>query len=419
MTDPVPEKGYLPRHLSGALEAALADTPVVCLLGPRQCGKSTLSRHCERGRHYVSLDDKAYLDLALADPQGFIGNLPEQVAIDEVQRAPELTLAIKRSVDANRKPGRFLLTGSANLLQLPRLADSLAGRMECLSLHPLTVSEIRRSPGRFLTEFMAGNLKPEITESGTPRPSELPSLLVAGGYPESITRDLERADRWRRNYLRSVVERDIRDIAEVKDASDLTRLLAFLETRSAQLLNQSAISQALGHSRATIDRYLTLLERLFLIRLLPAWHSNRSKRLVKTPKIHFVDSGLAATLGELEPASWNAERSRFGHLLESFVLQQLIAMADCMLHPPLFYHYRDRDKIEVDIVIESRQKIWGVEIKAGASANRDDAKGLLKLAGIAGKSFQAGIVFYDGEATFPLHQEADIHAVALSKLWEL
>jgi predicted AAA+ superfamily ATPase len=188
--DPVPEKGYLPRHLSGALEAALADTPVVCLLGPRQCGKSTLSRHCEPGRHYVSLDDKAYLDLALADPQGFIGNLPEQVAIDEVQRAPELTLAIKRSVDANRKPGRFLLTGSANLLQLPRLADSLAGRMECLSLHPLTVSEIRRSPGRFLTEFMAGNLKPEITASGTPRPSELPSLLVAGGYPESITREI-------------------------------------------------------------------------------------------------------------------------------------------------------------------------------------------------------------------------------------
>ena len=414
-----PEPTYLPRHLRGAVEAALADTPVVCLLGPRQCGKSTLSRHCEPGRRYVSLDDGAYLDLALADPQGFVDDLPEQVAIDEVQRAPELSLAIKRSVDANRKPGRFLLTGSANLLQLPRLSDSLAGRMECLYLHPLTESEIRRSPGNFLKEFLAGNLKPKITASGTPRPSELPGLLVAGGYPESIQRDPERADRWRRNYVKSVVERDIGDIAHVKDASDLTRLLAFLESRNAQLLNHSAISQALGHSRATVDRYLTLLERLFLIRLLPAWHSNRSKRLVKTPKLHFVDSGLAATLGELDAGRWNEERPRFGHLLESFVLQQFIAMADCLPRPPQFYHYRDRDKIEVDIVIESGRKIWGVEVKAAASVNRDDAKGLRKLAEIAGDAFQGGIVFYDGTAILPLDRQLNLYAVPISKLWEL
>jgi predicted AAA+ superfamily ATPase len=414
-----PEPTYLPRHLRGAVEAALADTPVVCLLGPRQCGKSTLSRHCEPGRRYVSLDDGAYLELALADPQGFVDDLPEQVAIDEVQRAPELSLAIKRSVDANRKPGRFLLTGSANLLQLPRLSDSLAGRMECLYLHPLTESEIRRSPGNFLKEFLAGNLKPKITASGTPRPSELPGLLVAGGYPESIQRDPERADRWRRNYVKSVVERDIGDIAQVKNASDLTRLLAFLESRNAQLLNHSAISQALGHSRATVDRYLTLLERLFLIRLLPAWHSNRSKRLVKTPKLHFVDSGLAATLGELDAGSWNEERPRFGHLLESFVLQQFIAMADCLPRPPQFYHYRDRDKIEVDIVIESGRKIWGVEVKAAASVNRDDTKGLRKLAEIAGDTFQGGIVFYDGTAILPLDRQLNLYAVPISKLWEL
>ncbi len=419
MIIPVPEQSYLPRHLRRALEAALADTPVVCLLGPRQCGKSTLSRHCEPGRYYVSLDDKAYLDLAMTDPQGFVDDLPEKVAIDEVQRAPELSLAIKRSVDANRKPGRFLLTGSANLLQLPRLADSLADRMECLYLHPLIISEIRSSPGRFLAEFMAGNLTPKITASGTPRPSELPGLLVAGGYPESIKRDLERADRWKRNYVQSIVERDIRDIAEVKDGSDLIRLLSFLESRTGQLLNQSALSQVLGHSRATVDRYLTLFERLFLIRLLPAWHNNRSKRLVKTPKIHFVDSGLAATLGELDSRNWNEERSRFGHLLESFVLQQLIAMADCMPRSPRFYHYRDRDKTEVDIVIESRQLIWGVEIKAGSSVSRDDAKGLLKLASIAGERFQVGIVFYDGEAILPLYKEMSILAVPISKLWEL
>lgn len=419
MSRPIPETNYLPRHLRGAVETALSDTPVVCLLGPRQCGKSTLSRHCEPGRHYVSLDDAAYLELALADPQGFIHALPERVAIDEVQRAPELSLAIKRSVDANRKPGRFLLTGSANLLQLPRLSDSLAGRMECLYLHPLTESEVRRSPGKFLEEFLCGNLKPKIKKSGTPRPSELPRLLVAGGYPESIQRDPQRADRWRRSYIKSVVERDIGDIAQIRDAGDVTRLLTFLEGRNAQLLNHSAISQALGHSRATVDRYLGLLERLFLMRLLPAWHSNRSKRLVKTPKLHFVDSGLAATLGDLEATQWNEERPRFGHLLESYVLQQLIAMADCMPRPPRFYHYRDRDQTEVDIVIEAGRKIWGVEIKAAASVKREDSKGLCKLAEVAGDCFQGGIVFYDGESILPLNNDRNILAVPVSKLWEL
>lgn len=419
MTDPNQKEAYLTRHLRGALEAALADTPVVSLLGPRQCGKSTLSQHCEPERHYVSLDDKTFLDLAKEDPQGFIDSLPEKVAIDEVQRAPEILLAIKRSVDASRKPGRFLLTGSANLLQLPQLADSLAGRMECLYLHPFTVSEIRENPGQFLASLLAGKLSPEITTSRKPQASDLPHILVTGGYPESVSRDPTRADRWKLNYLKSIIERDIRDIAEVKNASDLTRLLSLLSDRTASLLNQSALSNALGHSRATIDRYLDLLERLFLIRQLPAWHSNRSKRLVKTPKIHFVDSGLAATLGELDSGSWNEERSRFGHLLETFVLQQLIAMADCMPRPPRFYHYRDRDQTEVDIVIESGQNLWGIEIKTAASVNQKDAKGLLKLAGIAGEKFKAGIVFYNGEATIPLDKESNILAVPISKLWEL
>lgn len=419
MDNAASNQAYLPRHLGSAMVTALSDTPVVCLLGPRQCGKSTLARHCEPERHYVSLDEQAYLDLAMRDPQGFVDDLPERVVIDEVQRAPELALAIKRSVDANRKPGRFLLTGSANLLQLPRLADSLAGRMECLYLHPLTVAEIRGTAGNFLSDFLAGKLPPEITPSRKPQPSELPKLLLAGGYPESVFRDAERAERWKMNYVQSIIERDVRDIAQVKDAGDLVRLLNFLPDRTAQLVNQSALSNALGHSRATIDRYLTLLERLFLIRRLPAWHSNLSKRLVKTPKLHFVDSGLAATLGELDGGQWNEQRARFGHLLESFVLQQLVAMADCMQRPPRFYHFRDKDKTEVDIVMETRGKVWGIEIKAASSVNAADAKGLLKLAGTAERAFQGGIILYDGTATFFLEKKANILAVPMAKLWEL
>jgi predicted AAA+ superfamily ATPase len=413
------DRRYFPRHLTAALNAALSDTPVVCLLGPRQCGKTTLAQHCEPDRHYISLDEQTYFDLARRDPQGFVDELPERIAIDEVQRAPELTLAIKRNVDANRKPGRFLLTGSANLLQLPRLADSLAGRMECLYLHPLTLSEIRQAPGQFLSAWLAGALPVSIPSAAKPGPSELPKLLVAGGFPESVFRPPDRAERWKAGYLQAVVERDIADIAEVKDAHDLIRLLTLLADRSAQLLNQSAIANALGHSRATIDRYLTLLERLFLIRRLPAWHSNRSKRLVKSPKLHFVDSGIAATPGALQDEHWNEERGRFGHLLESFVLQQLMVMADCMERPPRFYHYRDKDQTEVDIVIERRHQLWGIEIKAAASVNATDARGLLKLAKIAGNTFQGGIVFYDGEATLHLDREVNILAVPIKRLWEL
>lgn len=419
MEKTIPESQYLPRGLRSALKAALADTPVVCLLGPRQCGKSTLARLCEPDRQYLSLDDRAYFDLALSDPQGFVDGLPEQVAIDEVQRAPELTLAIKRSVDANRKPGRFLLTGSANLLQLPRLADSLAGRMECLYLHPLTVSEIARAPGNFLADWLGGKLRSAIIASAKPRPSELPGRLVAGGYPEAITRSPQRARNWQRNYVQSIIERDIHDIATVKDGADLARLLAYLSEQTGQLLNQSAIANALGHSRATVDRYLGILEKIFLIRRLPAWHSNRSKRLVKSPKLHFVDSGLAAAMSGLRENQWNAERNRFGHLLESFVLQQLIAMSGWLEDAPAFYHYRDKDQVEVDIVVEQDNQIFGVEIKTAASISAGDAKGLHRLAEVAGKRYQGGIVLYDGPAILPIHREHNILAVPIPKLWEL
>src|SRR5690554_1337686 len=419
MDKPALHRPYLPRHLNAALVTALSDTPVVCLLGPRQCGKSTLALHCEPERHFISLDEQVYLDLALRDPQGFVNDLPKRVVIDEVQRAPELVLARKRSVDAKREPGRFLLTGSANLLQLPRLADSLAGRMECLYLHPFTVAEVRQKPGNFLGDFLGDKLSPHIAPSRQPQRSELPNLLVAGGYPEAVFRTGDRAERWKINYLQSLIERDVQDIAQVKDADDLLRLLELLADRTAQMVNQSALANALGHSRATIERYLTLLERLFLIRRLPAWHSNRSKRLVKTPKLHFVDSGLAATLGRLDGEQWNEQRTRFGHLLESFVLQQLVAMATSMQRPPRFYHYRDKDKTEVDIVIEQRGKIWGVEIKAASSANPADAKGLHKLAATAVDAFQGGIVLYDGDATFFLDKKNNILAVPMAKLWEL
>lgn len=406
-----------PRHLRHAIKIALSDTPVVCLLGPRQSGKSTLARTYDAERTYVDLDDQDLLRLAKKDPQGFIDELPKQVTIDEIQRVPELTLAIKRSVDANRKPGRFLLTGSANLLQLPRLADSLAGRMECLYLHPLTEMEKEYRTENFLTTWVEGKLEPSLPTSTEPAPSTLPQRLVTGGFPEAVKRHEKRARNWQKQYIRSLIERDIRDISEVQDASDVTHLLSYLSNQTAQLLNISNIANALKHTRRTVDGYLGILEKLFLVRRLPGWHSNRSKRLVKTPKIHICDSGLATALSGLQINKWNEDRTRFGHLLESFVYQQLLAMADWSEEDFTFWHYRDKDKLEVDFVFETNNEIRGIEVKASATSSGEDGKGLRRLADIAGKQFKGGLVLYDGKVTLPIEKSLNLWHAPLSRLW--
>jgi hypothetical protein len=401
------------------LAEALQDTPVVCLLGPRQCGKSTLARHCDPNREYINLDQQNYFELASNDPEGFLDQLPEYVAIDEIQRVPELMLAIKRSVDSRRHPGRFLLTGSANLLQLPRLADSLAGRMECLYLQPFTESEKEGSPGHFLARWMNGLLPTTLPPSRSPSASELPGRLLAGGFPDAFLRSPRRARRWQLEYVNLIIERDILDIADVKSAQDVSRLLGFLASQTATLLNISTTATVLGHTRRTIENHLSILEKLFLVRRLPAWHSNRSKRLIKSPKIHLCDSGVAAALADLRPEQWNQERKRFGHLLESFVVQQVVALGACLNHAPRFYHYRDKDQVEVDLVMEIGNKIWGIEVKAAARVQTTDGKGLRRLAEAGKQRFQSGLVLYDGEATFFLDKKANILAVPVSKLWEL
>ncbi len=195
---------------------------------------------------------------------------------------------------SNRQAGRFLLTGSANLLQLPRLADSLAGRMEGLHLQPLTEAEKEGAEGRFLEHWLAGDLAPELRGQSRLHEPALPQRLVAGGYPEACFRQPHRARRGQRQSLQSIIERDIHDVAEVKDGKDVAQLLEYLANQAASLLNVSATANALGHVRKTVERYLDILDLLFLTRGLPAWHANRSKRLVKSPKIHLCESGLAA-----------------------------------------------------------------------------------------------------------------------------
>lgn len=406
-----------PRHLSRVLAEAMTDTPVVCLLGPRQSGKTTLARSIDPQRGYFSLDERNYLYLAMNDPAGFIRGLPDRVTLDEVQRAPGLLTEIKRAVDEDRRPGRFLLTGSANLLFLPQVAESLAGRMEVVHLHPLTEAEKERNPGNFLRVLLDAALQSAIATKHSETTS-LAERLVSGGYPEPNRRDPARARRWHRQYLRSLIDRDIRDVARIKDSSEVARLLELLALRTAELLNSSDIARALGLHRETVDNYIAVLERLFLIRRLPAWHNNPGHRLIKSPKIHVVDCGLAATLADYTATDWFEQRERMGHVLESFVIQQVMAQAEWTDPDLRFWHYRDKDGHEVDLVITRGRQTWGIEIKASSAVTQKDGRGLERLAGHCGKNFQGGFLLYDGRDVLPL-STANTLAVPISKLWEL
>jgi hypothetical protein len=400
-----------------ALREAMSDTPVVCLAGPRQCGKTTLARVLMPERAFVSLDHPPFLDAASADPAGFVDSLPRDVTIDEIQRAPGLLPAIKLSVDTDRRPGRFLLTGAADLLLVPSVTESLAGRMEVVRLMPLSESEKERRPGRFLRDLLAGRLRPSLRPgTATPPAPELAARLVAGGYPEPLTRTPARARQWHRQYVRSIVDRDVLDVSNVRVADPVGRLLELLAIRNGQLFNASRVARDLGLHRGTVSEYVSVLERLFLVRRLLPWHRNPGKRLVKSPKAHLIDSGLAATLAQLSAGDWLTKRQRMGHLLESFAVQQLVAQAGWTDPDLRFWHYRDRDGREVDLVITLGSRTWGVEVKATSTPGRSAGAGLRRLAALCGEDFEAGIVLYNGGGILPL-AEARMLAVPFSELW--
>lgn len=403
------------RYIEPAVQAALADTPVVCVLGPRQAGKTTLVQQLTPKRDYLSFDNPSLLHAALNDPKGFIHGLPESVILDEIQRAPELLLSIKLSVDENRKPGRFILTGSANLMLLPQVQDSLAGRIEVIRLHPL--SELEKQGGQFnlLQSFLHGEIRTQLRPGGGVAQG-IAEAICTGGYPEPNTRTTAAAKRWFAQYLEAVIHRDARDIGGIQKADELLRMIALLSYRTATLLNTSNIANELKLDRATVEKYLTILERLFLIRRLPAWHKNNAQRLIKTTKVHLVDSGLAASLNRLSVEDWNSHSTDFGGLLESFVVQQLICQASFTDELLRFSHYRDKEKIEVDLVIEQGRNVWGVEVKKSATIRGEDGKGLARLAALAGKQFKGGMLLYNGHDTLPLGTE-NCFAVPLERLW--
>ena len=413
---PVPEAVLYPRFAEPRLAEALADSPAVLIHGPRQSGKTTLARTSEssRGYPYVSFDDDVVRAAAAADPTGFVADLPERVILDAVQRAPAIFAAMKLAIDRRRTPGRFLLTGSSHVLLLPALADSLAGRLETLRLHPLAQCELERRPPDFLDALFDGGFAFGQRERLGKRLAE---RIAAGGYPAALARPQgRRRANWYREYLDALVQRDARDLARIGTLEALPRLLALAATQTARLFNVSDLAAPFQLSRPTIRDYVTLLERLFLLERLPPWHTNRLSRLVKTPKLHVADSGLAAALLGADTAALGANRPLLGQLLETFVFQELRRQASWHEAPTAFFHFRDKDGAEVDLVLErGAGMIAGVEVKASGTVTASDFRGLRKLAGAAGAGFAGGVVLYDGETCASFGDR--LHAVPVSRLW--
>lgn len=405
-----------PRQIEPRLVEALADTPAVLIHGPRQCGKTTLARMVgsTRGYRYVTFDDDVVRDAAQDDPLGFAAGLPERVILDEVQRAPSLFSALKLEIDRRRAPGRFLLTGSTHVLLVPRLSDSLAGRLETLRLHPLAQCELEQRGSGFLDALFSGELPIERSER---LGGQLPDRIVAGGYPAALTRPPgRRRANWYHNHVDALVQHDVRDLASIRRLEVLPQLLAGAAGQTARMFNASGLAAPFEVTRPTIRDYTTLLERVFLLERLPAWHGNRLSRLVKRPKLHLCDTGIASALLGMDGPALAHDRTLFGQLFETFVYQELRRQASWNDAHLSFHHFRNKDGVEVDIVIEGGAgRVAGVEVKASGTVRSADFRGLRKLQAALGDRFAGGVVVYDGEATVPFG--ARMHAVPVRQLF--
>ena len=405
------------RHAAAAVKTALADTPVVFVMGPRQSGKTTLAKSLvDDSWEYITLDDPEQLELVRDDPSGFIRNLPkEHTVLDEIQRMPELFVIIKQSVDENRKPGRFLLTGSANALLRPRLSDTLLGRMETVALPPLSECEISGAEPSFLRK---------VLDCEAPRTSEvrvrdhLLRRIVTGCFPEAVSRADRGGDaaRWNLQYLNSLLQREVRNLEEIDYPERMLGLLRLVGIQTGQLANFTQLGKKLKLNQITVQKYLTLLGQLFLAEKLPGWDLNEGRRLIKTPKLHVADTGLACAAQKLTEEKLLLQPNARGLLTESFVYGELRKQAAWISEFLSFYYYRDTNGNEVDVVIEDGEGgLFGIEVKSTASLVAKDRYGLKHFREDAGERFRFGVLLYDGDHTSCFGD--GLFAVPMAALW--
>lgn len=408
----------IPRHASIRLTEAFADTRIVTVEGPRQAGKSTLCGEfaAARGLASVSLDDPATLRAALDDPSGFVAGLGERAFIDELQRAPDLILALKAEVDRDPRPGRFLITGSANLLLDPRVGDSLAGRVERVPLRPFSQAEVlRRSVPTWLDELWDGSPPPSVTSSDVGRAAHA-AKIAAGGFPSVVGRSPRRRRAWFDDYLAALVARDVPDLVDIRRPDLLPALLRHLAAGSGSTISLRPVAQALTVDEKTVRSYVRLLELLHLLVRIPAWTPGLAGRAVRTPRLFVEDSGLLLHLLDADPARVAADDTITGRAYESWVAMELARLLPHSETAPVMHHWRSHHGHEVDIVLENRRgQLIAVEIKSGATTSRADLRGIHKLREITGDRMKAALVLCTTRQTTPLG--ARTWAVPIGALW--
>lgn len=407
------------RNILDCVLTSLRDTPVVVINGARQTGKTTL---CERllidagvEAQFITLDDPSLLSAATRNPVGFLEGLAERVIIDEIQRAPELLLGIKRLVDQDRKSRRFILTGSADIMTLPRISDSLAGRTEVHILWPLSQGEIRGRRENFIERVFSDDV--DFSGASKIKWDDLCEIMAAGGYPSALERrDDIRRQQWGDSYITAILEKDIRDLSNVEGLTELPNLLALLATRVGSLLNFSDISRLAQMPASTFKRYYTLLKRVFMIVDVPAWTANVEGRLVKSPKLYLNDTGILCYLRRIGVADLKIDKTAAGHVLENFVVMELLKQLGWAEPFVKMHHFRSQGGQEVDVVFEGRnRKVVGVEIKSTASVSHREFQGLNVLKKLANDRFHLGVVLYTGDQVVKFDDK--MWAVPLSALW--
>jgi uncharacterized protein len=407
----------MPRNLKSLVLEASSHMRVVLVNGARQTGKSTLMKglfDIEQSPTYVTLDDMATLSMAKSSPKAFVESFSEAVIIDEIQRAPELFLPIKQVVDRERKPGRFFLTGSANILSLPKLADSLAGRMGIYTLWPFSQGEINSIEDNFV-DVLFSDQKPKL-----PKPLNFLRLvesIVSGGYPDIIKLKNERhRSDWFASYLTTILERDVRELSNIEGLTVLPDLLTLLSSRTGSLVNLADLSRSLQIPASTLKRYLTLLQSVFLVVPLRAWSINLGKRMIKAPKIYLNDTGLLCHLLSLDADELDKNRSQFGPIFENFVVMELMKQLTWSENRAKAFYFRTSSGQEVDILLEARGKIVGIECKSSSSVGAGDFKGLQMLKELAGRRFHRGVILYTGTETLSFGE--NLQVMPVSALWQ-
>jgi len=407
----------VPRRTRRLVVEALADTRVVFVAGARQVGKSTLTREIAAGEHHaavVSFDDDVPREAARLDPAGFLAGLPGPVVIDEVQRVPELLLAIKDRVDRDTRPGRFLLTGSANVFASRRVHEALTGRMETIVLWPLAQAETKGSDTNIVDLLFTGR-PPDVQGAPVGREA-FASLAAAGGYPEARLRSAgRRRDRWFANYIQDTLDTDLRGISDALKLGEMPRLLCLIAAQSANEIVYRNLARKLDLTHETVKSYVELLEIVFLAVRLPAWRPGIGMREVRAPKAYIVDSGLLAHLLGADKRRIGEDDQITGKVLESFVAMEMLRLTEWAETDTRLYHYR-QGREEIDLILESRAgDVAAIEVKAAATVRPRDYAALVRLRDARGEHFKTGIVVYCGQQTVPLGDR--IWAVPVSGLW--